>query len=71
MKLTHDNSKLSNDIDKIMGVFSGEDGGVQFIKFKIVVDNLNTQVIVDDNREAKLILDIVYDFARLLDFVTR
>lgn len=58
--------KTKEHLDKIMDTFSGADGGVSFLKFKMLIEGLDTQAQNGD-RKADMILDIMRDFSKLID----
>ena len=52
-------------LDRITDIFTGVDGGISFSKFKELLEELDNQAVSGDSA-AKEILEIVYQFDRLI-----
>ena len=56
------------ELDKITSVFTGEDGGICFLKLKIFLEEIGKKEEQGD-KDAEKILLIVKHFVNLLDYV--
>lgn len=58
-------------IDNIMDVFTGADGGVDFVMFKGFIETLDYQAQQDSNPSLNIssnkILEVLFRFSKLLD----
>lgn len=63
-------SELAKTIDNIVDVFTGADGGVDFVKFRILIACLDKQKANGD-LAAKKILNVVFQFSQLLNIAKR
>jgi hypothetical protein len=57
--------ELGDAIQNIMNTFSGSDGGVRYIKFRVTLEYLET--LADNDAAAAHIIEIVKQFSRLID----
>lgn len=59
------NPELQEHFDNILDTFSGADGGIRFVKFKWMLNDLEHQASSGDE-SAQKILDIVEQFSRMI-----
>jgi hypothetical protein len=52
--------------DNITDTFTGSDGGVKFLMFKVMLESLSYQSLNGD-KEAEQIMNIVVQFSKLID----
>ena len=55
--------QLESDINYILDTFTGGDGGISFIKFKVLIEHLDQK----DDEAAREIIRIVRRFVRLIE----
>lgn len=59
---------LNLDIDRIMDVFAGVDGGVDFVKFKLAMEDIASRAGTED--PSFQLVRVVRQFTNLVDAVT-
>ncbi len=58
--------KTKDALNNILSVMSGEDGGVNFLKFKMALENLDG-LAETGNTQAESFINIVIEFNKLLE----
>jgi hypothetical protein len=59
-------SELADQIRAITDVFTGADGGVAFVQFRNLAEEMDRQAVAGD-RAADEVLQVIRRFARLLE----
>lgn len=63
---------VRDDINRVLDVFGGVDGGVEFAVLKCSLEDIEEKYLNDiDNEAAKQLLDIVHKFRRLVDVLSK
>jgi hypothetical protein len=63
---------VKDDINRILDVFGGADGGVEFVKMKFGLEGIEQKMLADiDDEAAKQLIDIVHKFRRLVDVLSK
>lgn len=58
--------ELNDDLQEILDTFSGADGGIKFVRFKALLEEIEKRSLSGDEA-AKEIIKIVKRFRRLID----
>lgn len=63
---------VQGDIDRILDIFGGADGGVGFARLKFSLEEIERKFHADiDDEAARQLLDILHKFRRLVDVLSK
>lgn len=63
---------VKDDINRILDVFGGADGGVEFVYLKTNLEIIEQRMLADiDDEAAKQLIDILHKFRRLVDVLSK
>lgn len=63
---------VKDDINRILEVFGGVDGGVEFVYLKTNLEGIEKRMLADiDDEAAKQLIDILHKFRRLVDVLSK
>ncbi|MND59840.1 hypothetical protein D3C80_510450 [compost metagenome] len=63
---------VNSDINRILDVFSGVDGGVEFVFLKNNLEGIERRYHADiDDEASRQLLDILHKFRRLVDVLSK
>jgi hypothetical protein len=63
---------VKDDINRILDVFGGADGGVEFVYLKTNLEGIEKRMLADiDDEAAKQLIDILHKFRRLVDVLSK
>jgi len=58
--------QLKKSVRKIMDMFTGADGGVNYVHFKVLLEAMEQKALSGD-KAAEQIIELIYRFERLID----
>ena len=58
---------MNKSLKNILDTMTGADGGIKFVKFKMLVEDMENRINNGD-KQADQILDIMDKFSKLIDF---
>jgi hypothetical protein len=63
---------VKDDINRILDIFGGADGGVGFARLKFSLEEIERKFHADiDDEAARQLIDIVHKFRRLVDVLSK
>jgi hypothetical protein len=66
MSISISDPSLNMQLNNIMNCFSGDDGGVSFIRLRSLIETMHARAVTGDDA-AKQLIDVVSKMSRLID----